>query len=61
MQAAFADADRDSGFLPLAEEALAACPGDPVILMLAATAALLDRQPVRALVFLKRFSNRASG
>ncbi len=61
LQAAFADADRDSGFLPLAEEALAACPGDPVILMLAATAALLDRQPVRALVFLKRFSKRASG
>lgn len=58
--AAFADANLDSGFLPLAENAIEACPGDPVVLLLAATAALLDERPERALVFLKRFSKRAS-
>jgi superfamily II DNA or RNA helicase len=58
--AAFTDANLHSGFLPLAEKAIEACPGDAVILMLAATAALLDEQPERALVFLKRFSKRAS-
>jgi superfamily II DNA or RNA helicase len=58
--AAFADANLHSGFLPLAEKAIEACPGDAVILMLAATAALLDERPERALVFLKRFSKRAS-
>ncbi|MBA3518081.1 MAG: DEAD/DEAH box helicase family protein [Rhizobiales bacterium] len=57
---AFADANLDSGFLPLAENAIEARPGDPVILMLAAMAALLDERPERALVFLKRFSRRAS-
>ena len=55
---AFADRQRKSGFLPLAEEALRAHPGDPVILCLAATAALLDEEPQRALVFLKRYSKR---
>ena len=59
LHAAFADANLHSGFLPLAERAIEACPGDPVILMLAATAALLDERPERALVFLKRFSKRA--
>jgi superfamily II DNA or RNA helicase len=58
--AAFADARLPSGFLPLAEKAIEACPCDAVILMLAATAALLDERPERALVFLKRFSKRAS-
>ena len=58
--AAFADANLHSGFLPLAEQAIEACPGDAIILMLAATAALLDERPERALVFLKRFSKRAS-
>jgi hypothetical protein len=58
--AAFADASLHSGFLPLAEKAIEACPGDAVILMLAATAALLDDRPERALVLLKRFSKRAS-
>ena len=58
--AAFADASLYSGFLPLAEKAIEACPGDAIILMLAATAALLDDRPERALVFLKRFSKRAS-
>ena len=58
--AAFTDANLHSSFLPLAEKAIEACPGDAVILMLAATAALLDERPERALVFLKRFSKRAS-
>ena len=57
---AFPDPDLDSGFLPIAEQAIAARPGDPIILLLAATAALLDDRPERALVFLKRFSKRAS-
>jgi len=56
--AAFANKEMTSGFLPLAEEALHARPGDPHILCLAATAALLDRNPERALVFLKRYSKR---
>ena len=47
------------GYLPLAEEAIKACPGDLDIFMLAANAALLDGQHERALVFLKRFSKRA--
>ena len=58
--AAFNDAKLHSDFLPLAEKAIEACPGDAIILMLAATAALLDERPERALVFLKRFSKRAS-
>jgi superfamily II DNA or RNA helicase len=58
--AAFGETSRPSGFLPLAEEAVAACPGDPHILLLAATAALFDGQPQRAHVFLKRFSKRAT-
>jgi superfamily II DNA or RNA helicase len=58
--AAFADTNLRSGFLALAENAIQACPGDAVILMLAATAALLDERPERALVFLKRFSKHAS-
>ena len=56
--AAFADKEMTSGFLPLAEEALCARPGDPHILCLAATAALLDQNPERALVLLKRYSKR---
>jgi superfamily II DNA or RNA helicase len=56
--AAFANKEMTSGFLPLAEEALRAWPGDSHILCLAATAALLDRNPERALVFLKRYSKR---
>lgn len=55
---AFDDADRDSGFLVLGESAVATCPGDPIVLMLAATAALLDGRPERARVFLKRFAKR---
>jgi superfamily II DNA or RNA helicase len=58
LQAAFADPDRCSGFLPQAEEAVRAHPGDGPILLFAATAALLDQYPARAQVFLKRFSKR---
>src|SRR5713226_6929233 len=56
--AAFADKEMTSGFLPLAQEALRTQPGDPHVLCLAATAALLDRNPERALVFLKRYAKR---
>src|SRR5260370_5620832 len=55
---AFANRELTSGFLPLAEEALRTRPGDPHVLCLSATAALLDRNPERALVFLKRYSKR---
>jgi superfamily II DNA or RNA helicase len=55
---AFANEEVTSGFLALAEEALRAMPGDAHILCLGATAALLDRNPERALVFLKRYSKR---
>ena len=55
---AFDDASRHSGFLALAESAVGACPGDPIVLTLSATAALLDERPERALVFLKRISKR---
>jgi superfamily II DNA or RNA helicase len=58
LRAAFADPDRTSGFRDLAEEAVRALPGDGYILLLAATAALLDDDPARAQVFLKRFSKR---
>jgi hypothetical protein len=58
LRAAFAEPDRTSGFLELAQEAVRAQPGDGHILLLAATAALLDAEPARAQVFLKRFSKR---
>jgi superfamily II DNA or RNA helicase len=54
----FDDPKRHSGFLELAEQAVAACPGDSSVLTLAATAALLDGKPDRARVFLKRISKR---
>src|SRR5260221_10245775 len=57
---AFDDFTLETGFLALAEEAIAACPGNLTILMLAATAALLDGNPQRALIYLKRFAKRAS-
>jgi hypothetical protein len=56
--AAFADSGLHSGFLALAEEAVRAQPGDGHILLLAATAALLDEDAARAQVFLKRFRKR---
>ena len=55
---AFADRSRTHGFLPLAEEAERACPGDPVILCQAAMAALLDRRSDRAQLYLKRYAKR---
>jgi len=55
---AFDDASRHNGFLAIAETAVDACPSDPIVLTLAATAALLDERPERALVFLKRISKR---
>jgi superfamily II DNA or RNA helicase len=58
LSAAFADPNRTSGFLAQAEEAVRAQPGDGLILLLATTAALLDQNPERAQVFLKRFSKR---
>jgi superfamily II DNA or RNA helicase len=58
LRAAIADGDRLSGFLPLAEEAVRANPNDGHTLLLAAVAALLDRDPERALKFLKRFAKR---
>ena len=54
----FDDPKRRSGFLELAESAVGACPGNSTVLTLAATAALLDERPERALVFLKRISKR---
>ncbi|TXL70715.1 ATP-dependent helicase [Vineibacter terrae] len=55
---AFADPGCKGGFLPRAEEAVRAEPGDGPILLLATAAALLDHKPERAQVFLKRFSKR---
>ncbi|MGH6815479.1 MAG: DEAD/DEAH box helicase [Hyphomicrobiaceae bacterium] len=49
---AFEDTTRTHGFLPLAKAAVAAYPDNEVILLLAATAALLDKNPDRALEFL---------
>ena len=57
--AAFDRPDPPQGFLPLAEEALKACPGDIDLLLLAANAALIDGKHERALVFLKRYHKRA--
>jgi len=58
LRAAIADPRRESGFLRTAEEAVQARPGDGHVLLLAAAAALLDRNPERALKFLKRFAKR---
>jgi len=58
LRTAVADPRRESGFMPIAEAAVTARPGDAQVLLLAATAALLDRNPERALKFLKRFAKR---
>ena len=55
---AFSDLHRGDALLPLAEQAVRARPGDAIILCMAATAALFDGRPERALVFLKRLSKR---
>lgn len=60
LSAAFADTKLQSGFSPLAEDALEECPDAPIILLLAATAAVLDVQPERALALLARFSKAAT-
>ena len=54
----FADPARTEGFLAEAEKAERACPGDPIILFLAAMAALLDRRPDKAQLYLKRYGKR---
>ncbi len=55
---AFADTSAGLRVLPLAEEAVAACPTDIALLLMAATAAVLDERPERALAFLNRFAKR---
>ncbi len=55
---AFANPRRTEGFLAEAEKAERACPGDPIILCQAATAALLDGQPDKAQLYLKRYAKR---
>jgi superfamily II DNA or RNA helicase len=59
LEALYCDDSVQSGFLPIADEALVECPDDPPILLLAATAALLDHRPQRAMAILKRFSQFA--
>jgi superfamily II DNA or RNA helicase len=55
---AFKDRQRTYGLIALAEQALRVHPGDAIILCLAATAALFERRPDRALIFLKRYHKR---
>ena len=59
LAAAFDDSRKYAKSLALAEEALAAYPGDINLLIMAATAALFEGEVERALVFLKRFDKRA--
>jgi len=54
----FANPARTEGFLAEAEKAERACPGDPIILFHAAMAALLDRRPDKAQLYLKRYAKR---
>ncbi|MCC6778745.1 MAG: DEAD/DEAH box helicase family protein [Hyphomicrobiales bacterium] len=58
LRAMFADPARRSGFLVQAERAVQDQPGSGPLLLFAATAALLEREPARAQVFLKRFGKR---
>ena len=53
---AFADAKADTSVLALAEAAVAACPTNLELLLMAAMAAVLDGHPKQALVFLDRSS-----
>jgi len=55
---AISDTRKGARVLECAEEALRACPGEPVLLLLAAASALFDEEPHRAQMFLKRFSKR---
>ncbi len=52
--------DEQACVLPLAEQALAECPDNHLVLLLAAVAALHDRQPQRAMALLKRFARVGS-
>ena len=54
----FTDSTRTNGFLELAEAAERACPANGIILIYAATAAVLERKPDKARFYLKRFSKR---
>ena len=58
LAAAFEDREGTSGLIALAEQALRIHPGDALILCFAATAALLEERPERALIFLKRYNKR---
>ena len=58
LRSAFERPEPPEGYLQLAETALEACPSDPDVLMLGASAALIDGKGERALVLLKRFSKR---
>jgi superfamily II DNA or RNA helicase len=58
LENALASAKRKDSYLALAEAAERACPGDPHILSLAATAALLDGRAEKAQTYLKRYSKR---
>ena len=57
---AFDDSRAFAKSLILAEAAIAACPGDLTVLIMAATAALFQGDAERGLVFLKRFEKRAA-
>src|SRR5262245_45396269 len=59
LETVLCDPEVRSGFMPLAREAVAECPDHPLILLMAATAALLDGEPQWALGLLKRFSRLA--
>ena len=50
----------EGGFKPLVEAAIAACPDDIEVLLLSATAALIDGDHKRATAYLKRFRKRAT-
>ena len=56
LNAAFANTRTPAGLLGLAEDAVSACPSDALILLTAATAAVLETRPERAFALLKRFS-----
>ena len=55
---AFAETNAGVPLLPLAEKAIAACPADWELLLMAVTAAVLDEQSERALVLLSWFFKR---
>ena len=61
LRSAFDDRRQYTQSLALAEEAVADCPGEPLVLLLAAQAALFQGDAERALIHLKRFDKRATG